>query len=185
MHTARFELARHCWHQPLKLACLPFHHVCGLGAGVIEENRTPVSRATSSRLGHWTTTTRDEQQAGLLHCCSRHGRRASNPQPPVLETGALPVELHPQALVSPSRHACKQGAFPSVVALARSLCRGPPGLLVAELVGELVADQGSAPCGKRRMRPRRHCAPASVTEGRSRTCVVPRTMQGSAAELPR
>jgi len=57
--------------------------------------------------------------------------------------------------------------------------------LVAELVGELVADQGSAPCGKRRMRPRRHCAPASVTEGRSRTCVVPRTMQGSAAELPR
>ena len=29
-------------------------------------------------------------------CCAvSQGRRDSNPQPPVLETGALPIELHP------------------------------------------------------------------------------------------
>jgi hypothetical protein len=30
--------------------------------------------------------------------CKQHGRRESNPQPPVLETGALPIELLPFTL---------------------------------------------------------------------------------------
>ena len=36
--------------------------------------------------------------------CSRQGRQDSNLQPPVLETGALPVELRPYAL--PARGHC-------------------------------------------------------------------------------
>ena len=35
---------------------------------------------------------------GTFH--DSHGRRESNPQPPVLETGALPVELRPLAVVA-------------------------------------------------------------------------------------
>ena len=37
----------------------------------------------------------------MAACLSRqHGRRESNPQPPVLETGALPIELLPSVLPS-------------------------------------------------------------------------------------
>src|SRR5258708_18762961 len=44
-----------------------------------------------------------EEQTGLLegiHRESWQGRRESNPQPTVLETATLPLELHPCGLVS-------------------------------------------------------------------------------------
>ena len=39
----------------------------------------------------------DSRHQLVITCCGRQGRRDSNPQPPVLETGALPVELRPFA----------------------------------------------------------------------------------------
>src|SRR5271169_3536575 len=49
------------------------------------------SRGSLVRLRRWAM--------GLLRpearTCSEQGRRDSNPQPPVLETGALPIELLP------------------------------------------------------------------------------------------
>ena len=42
-------------------------------------------------------STTELREPDIVHRTLRQGRRDSNPQPPVLETGALPVELRPLA----------------------------------------------------------------------------------------
>ena len=53
--------------------------------------RTPVTAVRGRRPGPL-------DDGGVVPC--QHGRRESNPQPPVLETGALPIELLPSVLLS-------------------------------------------------------------------------------------
>ena len=57
--------------------------------------RTPVTAVRGRRPGPL-----DDSGVDLFPAFPQQGRRDSNPQPPVLETGALPIELLPYTLLS-------------------------------------------------------------------------------------
>src|SRR5687767_14676120 len=56
--------------------------------------RTPVTAVRGRRSGPL-------DDSGVRTATSQQGRRESNPQPPVLETGALPIELLPYGPAAP------------------------------------------------------------------------------------
>jgi hypothetical protein len=86
----------------------PTPHHWGLG-----RERPPHGRVTASPVPRCSPASRPGRGSGArgtFH--DSHGRRDSNPHPPVLETGALPVELRPfAAVVVPLCWKCK-GAAP-------------------------------------------------------------------------
>ena len=69
----RVEPAHHFWHYPLKVACLPFHHL-----GLLKASRD-ISR-----------------EAALQIMKTSSGKRDSDPRPQPWQGCALPTELFPQ-----------------------------------------------------------------------------------------
>ena len=79
-------------------------------SGILTAERWHRKSRRNNALSHFRTF-------ALSHLCRQHGERESNPQPPVLETGALPVEL------SPCVQASAGSRTPGLVLTMDALCR--------------------------------------------------------------